>query len=122
MGAIFICMAIPSGNLRHIVSIETATRVQSPQSGDEIETWPPTGGTTLTIPGEFAYLGSREFPESFKTFAETTARCRIRYTSTTALIDPATHRLSFDGKTWDILGIIPDPNKTALTIELAARK
>jgi head-tail adaptor len=115
-------MALPAGLLDDIITVETATVTQNAQEGSDDLTWPPNGGTSEDVISDFQYLGAREFPESVKLYAETTARCRVRYNPSIALIDPATHRIQFDGKIWDITGTILDAFRTTLTIELTNKK
>jgi head-tail adaptor len=116
-------MALPAGLLDDIITVETATVTQNAQEGSDDYTWPPNGGTSDMIPSAFQYLGSREFPESIKLYAETTARCLVRDTPFTKLIDPATHRIQFDGMIWDITGsTVLDTYRTTRTIELTNKK
>jgi head-tail adaptor len=116
-------MAVLAGRLDDIIAVETATRTQNAQDGSEDVLWPPAGGTSDDLPSDFQYLGTREFPESVKMYAETTARCFVRKTPFTDLIDPATHRINFDGKLWDITGAsVVNQYRDTLTIELTNRK
>lgn len=121
MRAFFFCMAIEAGLLNDPIRVEVAVLNQSAQTGEESKVWTLVSGMAQ-LPADFQYLSGREYPETFKTIGEVNARCRIRRTPATDLIDGATHRIVFDGKNWDIQSVIKDSDRTVLTIELINRK
>jgi SPP1 family predicted phage head-tail adaptor len=100
---------LESGNLREWLIFESLT-VTSDEFGAGVETWT----AAFADWGEYQGLGSREFPLSQKRQAEATARFIIRYREG---IDPATFRIRFDGKAWNITTPIHDAKRSYLTIE-----
>jgi len=83
-----------AGSLDRRIVFQIKTETQS-RSGAPTEIWTDS----VNVAAAFEPLGSREFPLNQKRYAETTARFRIRYRSG---INPATHRISYAGQTWDI--------------------
>lgn len=83
-----------SGDYRHKLVFQRKTETRD-SFGSVVETW----ATDFEDWGAFYQVGSREFPMSQKRQAETTARFEIRYRDG---INPDFHRISFNGKVWNI--------------------
>lgn len=111
-----------AGILRHRPIFESPTISQDADSGAEVKTWPPQGGTSLTLPADVQYIGSREFPVREKLYAETTARVIVRYSVASLAINQQTDRVRHDGKLFDITGIMPDSRHTQITLEVSEIK
>lgn len=98
-----------AGLLDRWVIFQLRTETQN-SYGEPVEAWAETFGTWAA----FEALGSKEFPALQKTHAETTARFRIRYRTG---IDPATHRILFDDRLWNIQPPVPIGRNVELQIE-----
>lgn len=99
-----------AGTIRHhrpVFQVKTETQ---DDYGAAVETW----ANSFAVPGLCQYVGTREFPIAHKRHSETTARFIIRYREG---IDPNTHRIVHDGKTWNIQQPMPDARKRELIIE-----
>ncbi len=107
-----------AGILRHRPVFESPTLSQDADSGAEVKTWPPTGGTAVTLPADFQYVGSREFPARDKQYAETTARVIVRYSVVSAAVNVQTDRIKHDGKIWEVTGMMPDSRHTQIIFEV----
>lgn len=107
-----------AGDLRHILVFQ-----QKPDVADETrdsfgaidDEWP----TAFTVPGLCTYKAGTENDDSRGTDLQkrrgtTNAEFLIRWKDG---IDLDRHRISFDGHTWNITSIVPDPKRTQLTID-----
>ena len=102
------------GKLRAWITFERNTPTRD-TAGGEVPHWAPDFRTDA----QFQPLGSREFPSFQKRHSQATARFRIRYRSG---IDPALHRISYNGKYWDITDPVPDDRRRELLIEVSEIK
>lgn len=110
---------------RQRITFEVKTKTYD-SLGAEVETWAAddTIGTCGVVGAAYEPLGSREFPDSWKRYDETTARFRIRYQPG---IDCDRHRIVmvFDAdmcpaltQTFDIFPPLPsNGQRRELTIE-----
>lgn len=99
-----------AGKLRNVVTFEIKTLVGRDSFGSEILSWAADFREWATV----QFAGSREFPAAHKRQSETTARFIIRHRSG---IDPAQHRIVYEGRIFDITAPLPDERKTQLIIE-----
>jgi hypothetical protein len=111
-----------AGILRHRPVFESPTTSQDPNSGAEIKLWPPDGGVSLTLPADWQYLGTREFPLREKLYEQTNARAIVRYSQLALTIQPAITRAIHDGKEWDVNGVMPDSVHSQIIIEVSEVK
>lgn len=97
------------GKLSDLIVFESVTTVTD-SFGSEVETW----AQAFQAYAEYQPIGSREFPVLQKRQSETTARFVIWYRDD---IDPALHRILFEGKHWNISEPLHDRERITTTIE-----
>jgi SPP1 family predicted phage head-tail adaptor len=88
--------------LRHRIDIDAPGGVQDPDSGEVTTGWAPFA---VDVPAEVVPLSGREFIQSEAGQHEVTARMTIRYMPG---VEP-TMRVRFDGDTYSISAVLPDP-------------
>lgn len=88
--------------LRHRITIEAATSVQDPVSG---ETTPAWATFAAAEPAEVVPLSGREFIAAGATQAGVDTRVTIRWRPGVL----PTMRFLFDGETYNIKAVLPDP-------------
>lgn len=105
-----------AGKLDRRILIEKKAVVQN-DLGEEVETW-----TTLaTVWGSKQDISDGERVAAAEVSATITTRFRIRYSSAVAVVNPGDHRLSYDGKIWDIWGVKEIGRREGLELTAAAR-
>jgi SPP1 family predicted phage head-tail adaptor len=99
--------------LRHRVDIDYQVQTQDATTGAVAVTW---AAFLVDEPAEIVPLSGREFIQSAAMQSQVTVRATIRYQSG---ID-ASMRIRFDGETYKIQAILPDPSaRRWLTLMLA---
>lgn len=107
-----------AGDLKHRVTIrERANGVQDPETGDFVSAWVDLA----TVWAQIVPVSVREFLQAAAVQNEISARVVVRYSSLTAKITPDC-RLVYGSDTYEIKGVMPDPNggRTYITL-LCAR-
>lgn len=99
-----------SGKLRHRVTIQAKT-LSTDAYGGPVEVW----ADVETVAASVEPLNGRELTNAQAVFAETTTRITMRYRAWVA----AANRIVFDGKNYNIHGII-DPKMKHLQLIIMA--
>ncbi len=83
------------------IEINTATDADR-ASGEQLEVWDDSFDVLAGYQAEPSRAGGAEYNADTKRVVEDRALFRVRYDGQTSLIDPATHRVVHNDKTWDI--------------------
>jgi SPP1 family predicted phage head-tail adaptor len=90
------------GSLRHRITLEQYTATRDPVSGAEIESW----ATYLAdVPASVVSVSGKEYLSASAEQAGIQARVTVRYDSGIT----SKMRLVWDGKTYQIKDVFPDP-------------
>lgn len=106
------------GHLDRQIVLQTATRSQD-DDGAEILTWPPDGGTTVTIWAQWLAGDTREAwlaKQRLNTFVEGVFRIYDRDPRPT----PDATRILFDGRIFDLLPYVEIGRREGLEIPVVA--
>ncbi len=110
-------------NIRVVVQVDTATDTDVDQNGAQLEVWDRVG-TDFTLITKFEVDPSRpggaEYFAEEKRRVENKATFKVRFSSKSNSINPATHRILFDGKIWDVTRVY-DPNGKRVEIYIEAK-
>ena len=97
------------GTLRHRITIEQYSATRDPVSGAEIESW----STYLAdVPASVVSVSGKEYLSASAEQAGIQARVTVRYDSGIT----AKMRIVWDGKTYQIKDIFPDPSARAYLV------
>jgi len=110
---------LESGLLDREIVLETATKSQDPDSGEELLTWPPDGGTALTIWAQWLPAGTREAwfaQQRLKSHVDGVFRIYDMETRPT----PDATRILFDGRVFDLRPYVEIGRGEGLEIPVAA--
>lgn len=91
-----------AGALRQRITLQAMTPTQDPVTGEITTAW---ADFAADVPAEVVPLSGREFIAAAATQAEVSARVTIRYL---AGVLPSM-RMLFDGQTYAIAAVLPDP-------------
>lgn len=101
------------GALRHRVTLQAEQPQRDPATGSTFKGW---ANFATGVPAEVVPLSGREFIAAGARQAEVAARATIRYQPGVL----PTMRLLFDGATYEIVAVLPDPTgRRHLTLMLA---
>jgi SPP1 family predicted phage head-tail adaptor len=104
-------MSLPSGKLRHRLSLEKRESTQDPVTGEAVFTW-----VEIARPwGSIEPLSVRDFIASKSQQSEVTGRIVIRYRTD---INPQM-RIVYKSTVYKIIGILPDPDSGVEYMTLA---
>lgn len=99
-----------AAKLRHRITLQSRTATQDGTTGETTFTWT---NAVADEPAEVVPLSGREFIQSGATQAQVDTRMTIRWRSG---IEP-TMRVVFDGNSYQITAVLPDPtNRRHLTL------
>lgn len=90
-----------AGKLRHRITIEHYTETRD-EWGGVVQGW---AAFAANVPAEVVPLSGREFLSAGETHGEVSARMTIRYMPGVT----GTMRILFDGETYAISAVLPDP-------------
>lgn len=96
-------MSIPAGNLRHRITIQKKVNGRDPITGAVTTAWV---SLWESVPAEVVPLSVREFVAAQSVQSKLSTRIRIRWR---AGLD-ASMRILHDGRTYNIEGVLPDPD------------
>ncbi len=105
-----------AGERNRRITIQRATSVTDPASGEPILTW----STLATVWAEMMPISDGERVKAAEVSAEITTRFRILHSSAVASVNPM-DRLQFGGKVFDIWGVKPIGFNEGFEITAAAR-
>lgn len=97
-------MGVPAGDFDRRITVEQCATSRD-RAGDEIQTWPPDGGST------FALWAAKKDQRGFETNASqqlvrsADTVFEVRTSRTARAIFPETHRIRYDGKLYTIVSI-----------------
>jgi SPP1 family predicted phage head-tail adaptor len=101
------------GALRHRVTLQSEVTQRDPATGAAFNAW---SDFATGVPAEVVPLSGREFIAAGARQAEVAARATIRYQPGVL----PTMRVLFDGATYEIVAVLPDPTgRGHLTLMLA---
>jgi SPP1 family predicted phage head-tail adaptor len=104
-------MSLPAGKLRHRVTLQAPMREQSQETGAPYDVWMPEGSVWAAIEP----LSVRDFVGAEARQSQVTARITLR--PITGLDE--TWRVLHRGKTYQIVGILPDQDTGREYVTLA---
>jgi SPP1 family predicted phage head-tail adaptor len=103
---------IDAGSMDRRITIQGVSLADDGYGG-QVETW----STVAEVWAQFLPGGGNEKFASAQVYAETQARFRIRWRSG---LSPK-NRITFDGKTWDVLAVDEVGRKEGLELKVKAR-
>lgn len=109
-----------SGDLNQRVTLQlnSATSTDVDKNGAQLEIWVDDFACWAALTVEASRPGGAEYFTEPQRRVEDKALFRVRYWARTAAIDPGTHRLVHNGKTWNIQRTYdPDGSQRELHIE-----